>query len=346
MKLFIQIPCLNEAGQLPETLADLPRSVEGFDSVEWLVIDDGSTDDTAAVALECGVDHLVRLRQNRGLAAAFQAGLDACLKLGADVIVNTDADNQYDARSIPDLVRPILDRSADVVIGTRYGDGVAEFSPTKQRLQRFGSRIVSRASGTEVPDATSGFRAYSRKAALELFVVNNFTYTLESVIQAGQRRAAVANVPVATNPKRRESRLFRSIPSYIRRSIATITRVLVAYEPMRFFGCIAGMFFVASAVASVPLFYDWIVNGDRSGHMLSIMTSAALFIGGMQMLVLGVVADLTAGNRTVLRETLERIRLIELHIGTPPVEEMTHRIPPAETPDTTGAPTYRSEHAS
>lgn len=322
MKLVIQIPCLNEAAHLPETLADLPRAVEGFDVVEWLVIDDGSTDGTAEVALECGVDHIVRLRRNRGLAAAFQAGLDAALKLDADVIVNTDADNQYDGAAIPDLVRPILRREADVVIGTRQGDGVDEFSGVKKRLQRLGSRVVTRAAATDVPDATSGFRAYSRKAALELFVTSNFTYTLESIIQAGQRRAAVANVPVGTNTKRRESRLFRSIPSYVRRSIATITRVLIAYEPMRFFGILAALFFAASFVASLPLLSDWIINGDRSGHVLSIMTSVALFLAGMQMLVLGVIADLTVGNRIVMREALERIRLIELHLGVPPVEDV------------------------
>ena len=239
MKLFIQIPCLNEEETLPATLADLPREVEGFTSVEWLVIDDGSTDRTVAVARENGVDHIVRLTNNKGLAAGFQAGLDACLKLGADVIVNTDADNQYFGGDIPKLVAPILDGDADMVVGDRGIDDIDHFSPLKKRLQRLGSWVVRQASETNVPDTTSGFRAYNREAALQLAVVSKFTYTLESIIQAGKLLVAIDDVKIGTNPKTRESRLFPSMWSYVRRNSLSIFRIYAQYEPMRVFFALA-----------------------------------------------------------------------------------------------------------
>jgi glycosyltransferase involved in cell wall biosynthesis len=231
MKLIIQIPCFNEEEQLPRTLTHLPREIEGFDAVEWLIIDDGSTDATIQRARDSGVDHIVRLTNHKGLAAAFQAGLDAGLKLGADVIVNTDADNQYEAADIPKLVGPILSGRADMVVGDRQVDSNEHFSHSKRRLQSLGSWVVRQASSTEIPDTTSGFRAYNREAALQMQVVSKFTYTLETIIQAGKLLVAIDHVPVRTNAKTRESRLFPSIPAYIRRNGLSIFRVYAQYEP-------------------------------------------------------------------------------------------------------------------
>ncbi len=318
MKLIIQIPCLNEESQLPTSLGELPRSVPGFDIVEWLIIDDGSDDRTIEVARQHGVDHIVRMPQNRGLAAAFQAGLDASLKLGADVIVNTDADNQYDASYIPMLVAPILQGRADLVVGDRNVRGVEEFSALKIKLQLLGSWVVRKASGTEVPDATSGFRAYDREAAIQLTVVNRYTYTIESIIQAGKMNAAVASIPVETNDKMRESRLFGSMWGYIRRNMFTIGRVFAAYEPLKFFTAIAVTFFLVGFAAFLPFLWDSIVNGDSSGHLQSIVLGAVLSLAGFQVLVLGVVADLISGHRMVSQRILERVRRIELASGVEP----------------------------
>src|ERR671935_311970 len=235
MKLIIQIPCWNEEAQLPGTLADLPRAVPAVDTVEWLVIDDGSSDGTVEVARRHGVDHIVRLTNNKGLAAAFQAGLDAALKLGADIVVNTDADNQYRASDIPKLIAPILAGDADMVVGTRPIHKIEHFSPVKKRLQRLGSAVVRRASETSVEDTTSGFRAYNREAALQVQVVSKFTYTLETIIQAGKMLVALDSVPVATNPKVRESRLFPSMWAYVRRNTVSIFRIYALYEPLRVF---------------------------------------------------------------------------------------------------------------
>src|SRR3954451_24050236 len=248
MKLIIQIPCLNEEQTLPITLADLPREVAGFDSVEWLVIDDGSTDRTIEGAREHGVDHIVRLTNNKGLAAGFQAGLDACLKLGADVIVNTDADNQYDASAIPRLVAPILAGTADMVVGDREVVTIEHFSPLKKSLQRLGSWVVRQASDTQVPDTTSGFRAYNREAAIQLAVVSKFTYTLETIIQAGKLLVATDHVPVKTNPKLRESRLFGSMWSYVRRNAVAIARIYAQYEPLKVFMSLALLLAVLALV--------------------------------------------------------------------------------------------------
>src|SRR5438309_3192964 len=241
MKLIIQIPCLNEEESLPATLADLPRRVPGFDTVEWLVIDDGSTDGTIEVARAHGVDHIVRLTNNKGLAAGFQAGLDACLKLGADVIVNTDADNQYHAGDIPKLVAPILAGTADMVVGDREVENLEHFSPLKKLLQRLGSWVVRQASDTTVPDTTSGFRAYNREAAIQMAVVSKFTYTLETIIQAGKLLVATDHVPIRTNEKTRESRLFPSMGAYVRRNAISIFRIYAQYEPLRVFWSLAAV---------------------------------------------------------------------------------------------------------
>ena len=318
MKLIIQIPCLDEEDQLPVSVGALPRSVEGFDTVEWLIIDDGSTDRTVEVAKELGVDHIVKLTNNKGLAFAFQAGLDACLKLGADVIVNTDADNQYSAADIPSLVAPILAGDADMVIGDRDVMAIQHFSMVKKRLQRAGSWVVRQASGTSVPDATSGFRAYNREAALGLTVVSRFTYTLESLIQAGKGLVAVDHVVVGTNEKLRESRLFGSMWGYVRRNVVAIFRIYAGYEPLKVFSWLAAILLLLSGLAWSPLLWDWLVNGDRSGHLQSIIAGGALLVAAVQVFVLGVIADLIAAHRTVSQRTLERVRRIELELGVAP----------------------------
>ena len=332
-KLIIQIPCLNEAEQLPIALADMPRSVPGFDEVEWLVIDDGSTDDTVTVARSLGVHHIVKLTNNKGLAYAFEAGLDASLKLGADVIVNTDADNQYDATDIPALVAPIVAGVADMVVGDRNVSAIEHFSPMKKRLQRLGSAVVRRASGTEVPDATSGFRAYNREAALGLTVVSKFTYTLESLIQAGKGLVAVTHVPVGTNDKLRESRLFSSTSSYVRRNGVALFRIYSAYEPLRVFTTLAVLLWVAAVTAWMPFLWDWAVNGDSSGHLQSVILGGVLLMAGVQCFALGVIADLIAAHRAVSQRTLERVRRVELAMGIKPSHYMSADDPsPTPTP--------------
>ena len=318
MKLIIQMPCFDEEDQLPISLGALPRKVEGFDVVEWLIIDDGSTDRTVEVARELGVDHVVKLTNNKGLAFAVQAGLDACLKLGADVIVNTDADNQYSAADIPALVGPILRGDADRVIGDRNVMAVEHFSVVKKRLQKLGSWVVRQASGTTVPDATSGFRAYNREAALGLTVVSRFTYTLESLIQAGKSLVAVDHVIVGTNEQLRESRLFGSMWGYVRRNLVAIFRIYAGYEPLKVFTWLSAILLLLAGVAWLPFAYDWIVNGDRSGHLQSIVVGGVLFIAAGQTFALGVIADLIAAHRIVSQRTLERVRRIELELGVPP----------------------------
>lgn len=317
-KLIIQIPCLNEQDQLPVALADLPRSVEGVDVVEWLVVDDGSTDATIEVARANGVDHIVKFPQNRGLAAAFQAGVDACLKLGADYIVNTDADNQYDAGAIPSLVKPLVDGTADMVIGDRDVRSVDEFSPLKKQLQILGSWVVNKASGASVGDTTSGFRAYSKHAALQLTVVSPYTYTIESIIQAGRSRVAIANVPVGTNPKMRESRLFGSTWGYIRRNAGTITRVFAAYEPIKFFGLIAAAMLMMSAAGFMPFLWDWVSTGNRDGHLQSIIIASILFVGALQVGLVAILADMMRNLRVVSQRTLERVRTLEVESSLEP----------------------------
>ena len=333
MKLIIQIPCFNEEETLPRTLAELPRSVEGFDAVEWLVIDDGSTDRTVAVAREHGVDHLVRLTGNRGLANAFQAGLDGALKLGADVVVNTDADNQYRAADIPKLVAPILAGNADLVVGDRRTQSIEHFSGPKKLLQRLGSWVVRRASGTNVPDTTSGFRAYNREAALSLQVVGSFTYTLESLIQAGKMLVAVDHVAVGTNEKLRESRLFPSTASYVRRNAVAIFRAYAMYEPLRVFTIAALLVSVAALAAWAPFLIDWIFNGDSSGHIQSLILGAVLAIAAVQLFALGIIGDALAGQRVISQRVFERVRRVELTLGIEPSHYEPGDLTPGEPHD-------------
>lgn len=317
MKLIIQIPCFNEEHTLPATLAALPREVPGIDEVEWLVIDDGSTDRTVEVARAQGVDHIVRLTNNKGLAEAFQAGLDACLKLGADVIVNTDADNQYHGGDVPKLVAPILAGEADMVIGNRQTDQIEHFSPLKKRLQRWGSAVVRRASGTNVPDTTSGFRAYNREAALQLQVVSKFTYTLESIIQAGKMVVAVEHVPIRTNEQIRDSRLFPSMWAYVRRNAASIFRIYTLYEPLRVFLAAAA---VAALIGAViwARFLWFFFSGEGEGHIQSLILGSTLFIVAVQLVALGVIGDILAGSRVLQQRILERVRRVELQVGVEP----------------------------
>ena len=315
MKLIIEIPCLNEEEVLPLTLAALPREVEGFDVVEWLVVDDGSTDDTAQVARDWGVDHIVRFNSNKGLAVAFQAGIDAALKLGADVIVNTDGDNQYRADEIPKLVAPILAQKADIVVGDRNVQEHEEFSRVKKALQGWGSSVVRRASQTDIPDVTSGFRAYSREAALRLNVVSRFTYTVETIIQAGRSDLAVAHVPVHTNPKTRESRLFRSMREYVSRSIGTILRIWVMYEPLPVFLVPALLIALIGGGLLARFTWFYFTETGPTGHVQSLIVAAALLIFAVQLALLGVISDLLRSNRVIAERTLHRVRKIELAIG-------------------------------
>jgi glycosyltransferase involved in cell wall biosynthesis len=314
VKLVIQIPCLNEEGALPQTLAALPRELPEFDSVEWLVIDDGSTDRTADLAREFGVDHIVRFNANKGLAVAFQAGLDAALRLGADVIVSTDADNQYSAADIPKLVAPILANEADMVVGDRNVPAHDEFSGQKKLLQRWGSWVVRRASGTDIPDATSGFRAYSREAALRLNVVSRFTYTLETLIQAGRSDLTVTHVGIRTNPKTRDSRLFRSTPQYVKRSVGTILRIYVLYRPLPAFLWPAAVLGLAGSALFLRFFYYY-VTGDGGGHVQSLILGAVLLVAALQLMLLGVIGELLRSNRVLIERTLHRVRRIELTVA-------------------------------
>ena len=325
MKLIIQIPCFDEEQTLPETLADLPRTIEGIDEVEWLVIDDGSSDRTVEVARAGGVSHIVRLTNNKGLAAAFQAGLDASLKLGADIVVNTDADNQYRGADIPKLVAPILAGDADMVIGDRETDQIEHFSPLKKRLQRFGSAVVRRASNTNVPDTTSGFRAYNREAALQMSVVSKFTYTLESIIQAGKQTVAIDHVPIRTNPKTRESRLFPSMWAYVRRNSASIFRIYALYEPLRVFTAAAIVVALLSAVIWARFLW-FFFSGEGEGHIQSLILGSTLFLVAVQFAALGVLGDILAGSRVIQQRILERVRRVELHLGVEP----SHYEPGAE----------------
>jgi glycosyltransferase involved in cell wall biosynthesis len=317
VKLIIQIPCLDEEQTLPVTLADLPREVPGFETVEWLIIDDGSTDRTLEVAREHGVDHIVRLTNNKGLASGFQAGLDASLKLGADVIVNTDADNQYYGPDVERLVAPILAGEADMVVGDREVKSLEHFSPGKRLLQRLGSWVVRQASQTTVPDTTSGFRAYNREAALALQVVSKFTYTLETIIQAGKMTVAVDHVPIRTNPKLRESRLFPSMWTYIRRNGVSIFRIYAMYEPLRVFLTGATILGLA-ALAVWGRFLYFFLQGDGAGHVQSLILGAVLFNAAMVLAAMGVLGDLLTGQRITLQRIFERIRRVELELGVPP----------------------------
>lgn len=327
---MIQIPCLNEEENLPATLADLPTSLEGVDEIETLVIDDGSTDRTIEVAQECGVDHIVKLPRNKGLATGFQAGLDACLKLGADIVVNTDADNQYYGGDIAKLVGPILEGRAEMVVGDRDVAAIDHFSPSKKSLQKIGSRVVRMLSDTEITDATSGFRAYSREAALQLVVVDNFTYTLESLIQAGKTQVALSEVAIRTNPKTRESRLFGSTSTYVRRNGLAILRIYARYEPLKVFFTFGVISFVLAIASWMPFLIDWIFYGDRDGNLQSLLLGAVLFIVSMQLFALGIIGDLLASQRVMTQRVFERVRRVELELEVQP----NHLVDPPSGPTT------------
>jgi len=311
MKLIIQIPCLNEARTLPETIRDLPRSIEGFDQIEILVIDDGSTDGTADVARESGADHVISLPRHRGLAFAFATGLEAALRLGADVIVNTDGDNQYCGECVKDLVQPILEKRADIVIGDRQVDTIAHFSRPKKILQKLGSWVVRWTSGTGVPDATSGFRAFAREAAMRLVVFSSYTYTLETIIQAGKKGLTVGSVAVRTNEKSRESRLIRSIPSYVARSAVTILRIFVMYEALKVFIALGALLFAGGFVLSVRYLYFFFI-GEGGGHVQSLILASILLVMSFQSFLLGILGDLIAKNRHLNEETNYRLKKLDL----------------------------------
>lgn len=307
MKLIIQIPCYNEEKTLDVTIHDLPRHIDGVDAIEYLIINDGSKDNTVARARELGVEHIVNFKQNKGLAYGFMAGLDACLHLGADIIVNTDADNQYCGADIEKLIRPILDGKADMVVGERPIDNTEHFSQKKKTFQHIGSWVVRKASGTDIPDAPSGFRAYSRDAALRINVTNDYTYTLETIIQAGRNRTAITSVPIHTNPELRKSRLFKSMWTYMKRSASVISRSYVMYSPLKFFGTIGAIIFAIGTVLGIRLVYFMLA--DHGGnHLQLLIFTAVLLLLGAQTFFLGLQADMISKNRKLLEDVQYRLR--------------------------------------
>lgn len=314
MKLIIQIPCLNEEKTLPTTLSEIPRKIDGVDKVEILVIDDGSTDNTVKVAKENGVDYVISNKINRGLSRSFFTGLDACLKLGADIIVNTDGDNQYKGSHIAQLIQPILEGKADMVIGDRQTHTIEHFSPLKKRLQKIGSWAVRKLSETDIPDAVSGFRAFSQEAALQMNVLSPYTYTVETVIQAGKKHLAITSVPIKTNKKLRESRLFKSIPGFIARSVSTIIRTYTMFQPLRVFFCVGGTLFLAGFLLGLRFLYFYFFTPGPTGHVQSVILAAVFLIIGFIMLMIGLVADIISFNRRLIEEMLVKVRKIELNM--------------------------------
>ena len=310
MKLIIQIPCYNEAETLEVTLNDLPKHIDGIDEIEYLVIDDGSNDNTAEVAKNWGVHYVVRFRRNKGLAKGFMAGIDACLKNGADIIVNTDADNQYNGDDIEKLVRPILEGKTDIVIGERPIDQTEHFSPLKKKLQHFGSWVVRKASKSDIPDAPSGFRAYSRDAAMRLNVVNEYTYTLETIVQAGRTKIAQTSVPIRTNGELRPSRLFSSMFGYVKKSMLTILRAFMMYKPLQFFSTIGGVGFIAGLAVGIR-FIVYMCMGQGNGHVQSLILVGLLITLGVLIFVIGLQADLIAANRKILEDIQYHVRKID-----------------------------------
>jgi glycosyltransferase involved in cell wall biosynthesis len=310
MKLIIQIPCLNEAETLEIALNDLPKQIDGIDEIEYLIINDGSTDNTVEVAKNWGVHHVVTFKKNKGLAKGFMAGLDACLRAGADIIVNTDADNQYVGEDIEKLVRPILEGKADIVIGERPIDDTEHFSPLKKKLQHIGSWTVRVASKSQIPDAPSGFRAYSRDAAMRLNVVNEYTYTLETIVQAGHEKMAMTSVPIRTNGELRESRLFNSMFGYIKKSMVTIVRSFMMYKPLKFFGSMGLIMFLIGLILGIR-YIVFFFTGGAAGHVQSLILSSTLMMLGCMTGIIGLQADIIAANRKLLEDVQYHVRKLD-----------------------------------
>lgn len=310
-KLIIQIPCYNEEKSLPVTLKELPRKMPGISKIEWLIIDDGSSDRTVEVARELGVDHVVRLIRHQGLAKGFIAGIQACVELGADIIVNTDADNQYNAADIPKLVQPILDGKAEIVVGARPISQIKHFSPMKKLFQRWGSWMVRKVSHTEIEDAPSGFRAISREAAMRMHVFSEYTYTIETIIQAGQRGLAIMSVPIRTNDFLRKSRLIHSIPAYLARSGNTITRIFMTYQPLSFFMIPGTISFIAGSLLGLRFLYFYLFTGTSAGHVQSLILASILLILGGLLMIFGLVADLVSVNRKLLENVEYKIQRLD-----------------------------------
>jgi len=313
MKLIIQIPCLNEEKTLPLVVKDIPKKIDGIDKVEILVVDDGSTDRTSEVAEELGVDHIVQLSYNRGLAYAFMVGLDTALKFGANIIVNTDGDNQYNGCDIPKLIKPILENKAEIVVGDREVDKIKHFSLTKIFLQKLGSWVVRQLSGTSIPDVTSGFRAYSKETAMQINIVSKFSYTIESIIMAGKKNIPITHVAIRTNEKLRDSRLFKSTWGYLKNSIATIVRIYAMYEPLKVFSYIGGTSFFLGFILGCRYLYFFIVE-STAGHVQSLILSAILIIVGFQIILIGLLADLISINREYIENSLHRIKKSKLDL--------------------------------
>lgn len=330
MKLIVQIPCYNEAETLPATIAAIPRRIDGVDRVEILVIDDGSTDGTADIARDHGAHYIVRQKRNRGLANAFRCGLDAALRAGADIVVNTDGDNQYAGSDIPKLVQPILDGRADIVIGDRQTRSLRHFSWTKRLLQSLGSRTVRFLSGVDVPDAVSGFRAMSREAAMQLNIVSGFSYTIEMLIQAGRRRMAVMSVPISTNEVTRQSRLFKTIPGFVSRSLSTMMRIYAMYQPLKVFA-IAALALAVIGLIPILRFLYFFAIGEGAGHVQSLVLGGVLVVIAALTFLFGLVADLIGFNRRLLEITLEKVRALELKLdrlernGAPEIADAEQR---------------------
>lgn len=319
-KLIIQIPCFNEEKSLPVSLKELPRELPGIDKVEWLIIDDGSTDHTIEVAKGLGVDHIVRLIRHQGLARGFMAGIRACVEHGADIIVNTDADNQYYAGDIMKLVQPILEGKAEIVVGERPITEIKHFSPIKKLFQRWGSWMVRKVSQTDIPDAPSGYRAISREAAMRMHVFSEYTYTIETIIQAGQHGMAIMSVPIRTNDFLRKSRLIHSIPAYLARSLNTILRIFMTYKPMSFFMIPGGIFFSIGTILGLRFLYFYLVTKTSSGHIQSLILAAVLLILGGLLIIVGLIADLISVNRKLLENVEYRLQRLDEK-----VEHMKHK---------------------
>lgn len=314
MKLIIQIPCYNEEETLEIALNALPKHIDGIDEIEYLIINDGSKDRTVEVARNWGVNYIVNFKKNKGLAKGFMAGIDACLRNGADIIVNTDADNQYCGDDIEKLVRPILEGKTDIVVGARPVDDVEHWSPLKKKLQHLGSFVVRKASGTDIPDAPSGFRAYSREAAMHLNVINEYTYTLETIVQAGRSKIAMDSVPIRTNAELRPSRLFSSMFGYVKRSMVTIIRAYMMYKPMKFFCLIGGFIFLLGAILGIRFLY-YFFFGNASGHIQSLILCSTLLLMGSQTIILGFMASLIAANRKIMEDIQVRVKELDYTVN-------------------------------